>query len=123
MNITLDGETVFDAQDLKIVVGSPNRAYVERAVPRLDGTVSIDMGRRPRQIRQSGVLRAASPSAMAGRLNAIAAFIDGRTHTLVNADGQVYESLRMDAFRKGHEHVGGPGTVVEYEIIYTQLGD
>lgn len=122
MSITLDGKAVFDRQEVSLSVGSPNRASVERAVAGLDGMLSIDIGLRSRQIRQTGLLRAPSRAAMTGRLQAIEAFLDGRTHTLVAPDGQVYDNLRMDAFRKACESVAGPGVTVEYEIVYTQLG-
>jgi hypothetical protein len=89
----------------------------------LDGALSIDLGVRPRRIRQKGVLRAASRTALEARIGAITALVDGRTHTLATAGGRVYGNLRMDAFQQVREHVAGPGVVVEYEIEYTQLGD
>ncbi len=123
MNTTLDGQALFDDREVTVVAGSPSRASVERAVAGLDGVLSIDLGARPRQIRQTGVLRAVSRTGMQARLNSIAAFIDGRPHTLSTADGQVYGNLRMDVFKQLREGAGGPGVVVEYEIVYTQLGD
>ncbi|OHB67546.1 MAG: hypothetical protein A2Y77_12605 [Planctomycetes bacterium RBG_13_62_9] len=60
---------------------------------------------------------------MSARVDAIAAFIDGRTHTLTTADGQRYDNLRMDTLKRLDEQVAGPGIVLEYEIVYTQLGD
>jgi hypothetical protein len=122
MGITLDGQAVFDEQETTITVGSPSRASVERTIAGLNGTLSIDLGERPRQIRQRGVLRAISRAAMQARLDAVTSFIDGRTHTLTTPDGRVYSNLRMDTFRPIDERTGGPGAVVEYEIVYTQLG-
>lgn len=121
--MTLDGQALFDERDLQVEVGSRTRACVERAVCGLDGMLSIDLGRRPRQIRQTGTLRAASRAALRLRIEAITAFIDGATHTLVAADGAQYTDLRMDTFRQLSEQVGGPGLVVAYQIVYTQLGD
>lgn len=123
MGTTLDGQAVFDEQDLTITVGSPRRASLTRAVAGLDGVASIDLGRRTQQIRQTGTLRAASRSALHARVSAIVAFIDGRTHTLTAADGQTYGDLRMDAFTQLGERTGGAGTSIRYEIVYTQLGD
>jgi hypothetical protein len=123
MSVTLDGQAVFDEQELTIVVGSPSRASLERNVAGLEGTLSIDLGARSRQIRQSGVLRAASRTAMNARIDAIAALIDGQVHTLTTADGRVYDNLRMDSFKEVDEHTGGRGMAVEYEIVYTQLGE
>jgi hypothetical protein len=122
MNVTLDGQAIFDEQGLTISVGSPSRASLERAVAGLDGMVSIDLGTRSRQIRQTGTLRAAGRTAMRVRVQAIARFLDGRTHALVAADGEVFSDLRMDSFQKVAEYPGGPGVVADYEIVYTQLG-
>jgi hypothetical protein len=119
---TLDDKALFDEQDLRIEVDSPDRASIERTVCGLDGMLSIDLGRRARKIRQTGTLRATSRAAMDARLNSIRAFVDGDTHTLATADGQEYGRLRMDAFKQTNTRVGGPGTAVEYEIMYTQLG-
>jgi hypothetical protein len=121
--VTLDGQALFDERGLQVEVGSHTRACLERAVRGLDGMLSIDLGRRPRQIRQTGTLRAASRAALRLRIETIAAFIDGATHTLVTADGAEYADLRMDSFRRLCEDVSGPGVVAAYEIVYTQLGD
>jgi len=123
MSATLDGQAVFDERELTVAVDSPSRASLERATAGLDGVLSIDLGARPRRIRQTGSLVAASRSAMSARVDAIAAFIDGRTHTLTTADGQRYDNLRMDTLKRLDEQVAGPGIVLEYEIVYTQLGD
>ena len=122
MNTMLDGQALFDDREVTVVVGSPSRASVERAIAGLDG-VLIDLGARPRKIRQTGSLRAVSRTAMQARLSSIAAFIDGRLHTLSTADGKVFGNLRMDVFTQLRERTGGTGVVVEYEIVYTQLGD
>ena len=122
MSVTLDGQAIFDEQGLTITVGSPSRACVERAVAGLDGTLSIDLGARSRQVRQTGTLHAPSRAAMHARVLTIAAFIDGQTHTLTTADGQVLDNLRMDSFKKVAGYPGGPGVVADYEIVYTQLG-
>jgi len=122
MRTTLDGQAVFDEQELTIAAGSPTRASLERGVAGLDGVLSIDLGRRPRRIRQTGTLRAVSRAALDTRLDAVAAFLDGRTHTLTTADGRTYTHLRLDGFQQKNERPAGPGIVVEYEIVYTQLG-
>jgi hypothetical protein len=123
MRVTLDGQAVFDEQDLTITVASPSRAARERAIAGLNGVLSIDLGARSRRIRQSGSLRAVSRAALNARMDAIAAFLDGRTHTLTTADGRVYGNLRIDSFQMLRERAGGPGLVLEYEIVYTQLGE
>lgn len=123
MQTTLDGQSIFDEQGLTVSPGSWQRGAIERAVPGLDGTVSIDLGARSRQIRQTGVLRARSRAAMQVRIEAISTFLDGRTHTLRTAAGQVYGHVRVDTFDRIAEQAAGPGVVVEYKIAYTQLGE
>jgi hypothetical protein len=122
MSTTLDGETLFDEQDLQIEVDSPQRGSIERGVPGLDGTLSIDLGRRARKLRQHGTLRAVSRMQMQIRLLAIEAFMDGQTHTLTTTDGRTYSQIRMDSLRLLNSGPTGPGISVEYEITYTQLG-
>jgi len=122
VSTTLDGKALFDEQDLKIQVGTWQRASVERTIAGLDGMVSIDLGRRGRQIRQQGILGAASRAALRSRVTVIEGFIDGSTHTLVTTDGQEYANLRMDAFKQLEANVNGAGIAIGYEIAYTQLG-
>ena len=122
MSVTLDGQAIFDEQGLTISAGSAIRASLERAVAGLDGVLSIDLGSRSRPIRQTGVLHAPSRAAMRARIRAITGFIDGQTHALITADGQAFGELRMDSFKRIAEYPGGPGVVVDYEIVYTQLG-
>lgn len=122
MSTTLDDKALFDEQDLKIQIGTWQRASIERSIPGLDGTVSIDLGCRTRTIRQRGILRTASQAMTHSRLNAIEALIDGDTHTLVTADGQTYANLRADTFTPLNRDTSGIGVVVEYEVVYTQLG-
>ena len=121
MSVTLDGQALFDEASVQIRSGSPARACVERSVCGLDGMLSIDLGRRARTIRQRGTLRAASRTALRARIEALTRFIDGDTHTLVTGDGRSYGDLRMDAFNELGESTAGPGVLVEYEIVYTQL--
>jgi len=122
MNVTLDDNALFDDQGLQIEVGGLNRAHIERAICGLDGVLSIDLGERAREIRQRGTLRASSRAAMQAKVSSIAASIDGNTHTLRTADGQEYHNIRMDSFSLINERTSGSGIVVEYEIMYTQLG-
>jgi len=123
MRVTLDGQAVFDDQELALVVGSASRAALERSVAGLDGVLSIDLGARSRRLRQTGALHAAGRAALSARLDAITAFLDGQTHTLTTAEGRTYCNVRMDSFQLLRERAGGPGIVVEYEIAYTQLGE
>ncbi len=121
MSVTLDGQNLFDEQQLEIEQDSLNRDSIERAVVGLDGVLSVDMGGRTRKIRQRGTLRAKSRTQMNDRINVISAYMDGDTHTLVTGDGDKFDNLRMDSFKVSKERTGGSGIVVDYEIVYTQL--
>jgi len=121
MNTVLDGQSLFDEQELKVEPGSLSRGSIERTMPGLDGVLSIDLGGCGRKVKQSGVLRAKSRSQMSERIDAISAYMDGSTHTLVTEDGQEFGNLRMDVFKVGKDRTSGGGVAVDYEIVYTQL--
>ena len=121
MSTLLDGQELFDKQQLKIELGSFKRDSVERAVPSLNGVLTIDLGSRGRKIKQSGTLRAKSRTQINERISAISVFLDGDTHTLVTDGGQEYKNLRVDSFKVTAERIDGTGIVIDYEIKYTQL--
>ena len=121
MSVTLDGQKVFDEKELKVEPSSVRQDSVERAVPGLDGVLSIDLGKRSRKVKQRGVLRAKSQSQMNNRVIAISTFIDGNTHNLVISGDREFDNLRMDTFRVMDERTSGNGVVIDYEIVYTQL--
>jgi len=121
MSATLDGQSLFDEQQLEIEPGSISRDSIERTVPGLDGVLSIDVGERGREIKQRGVLRAKSRSQMDDRISVISAYMDGDTHTLATSSGKEFDNLRMDVFKVSKERASGGGVAVDYEIVYTQL--
>ena len=121
MSVTLDGEILFDDQQFDIEGGSHRRASVERAVPGLDGVLSIDLGGRERRVKQNGVLRATSRSQINERIRAVSAYMDGDTHTLVTGNGEQFDNLRMDVFKVSKQRTDGSGVAIDYEIVYTQL--
>jgi len=121
MSVTLDGQNLFDEQDLKIEQGSISRDSMERAVSGLDGVLSIDLGGRSRRIKQRGVLRAKSRTQMDDRISAISAYIDGDTHMLIISNGEEFDNVRMDAFKVTKERTSGSSLCCDYEIVYTQL--
>jgi len=123
MSTTLDDKALFDEQGLAVQIGSWQRTSVERSIPGLDGRISIDLGGRMRTICQRGLLRGAGRVEIRSRLDAIEAFLDGDTHTLMTADGQAYANVRVDAFTPLRRKTSGAGITVEYEMIYTQLGN
>jgi len=120
MNAALDGQNLFDGRELKIEPMSASRASIERATAGLNGVLSIDLGSRSRIIKQNGSLRAKSRTQMNEEINAISAYMDGDTHTLISSDGRQFDNLRVDAFKVSKERTSG-GVVVDYEIVYMQL--
>ena len=121
MNTTLDGQSLFDQQQIKIEIGSISRDSMERTITGLDGVLSIDMGRRSRKIKQKGTLIVKSQLQMDKRISAISNYMDGDTHKLVTGSGQEFDDLRVDVFKVSKERTSGGGMVVDYEIVYTQL--
>ncbi len=121
MRATLDGQNLFDEQNLRIEQGSIGRDSIDRTVPGLDGILSIDLGGRSRRIKQRGVLRAKSRSQMDDKISAISAYIDGDTHTLIISNGEEFDNVRMDAFKVTEEKTSGSSLCCDYEIVYTQL--
>jgi hypothetical protein len=121
MSVALDGQNLFDGQEIQIEPSSVSRDSVERAVPGLDGVLSIDLGARSRKIRQRGVLRAGSRSQLNDRISVISAHMDGDTHRLVTQNGDEFDNLRIDAFEVKNERASGSGVAVDYEIVYTQM--
>lgn len=121
MRTMIDGQMLFDEKDLEIEVESVKRECIERAAAGVDGVLNIDLGSRSRKIKQRGTLRAASRQQMENRMGQISAFIDGKTHTLVTAEGKSFCDVRMDSFEAGQIRESGADLVIDYEIIYTQL--
>lgn len=121
MSVTLDGQALFDEQHLEIEPGTFSRDSIERAVPGLDGVLSIDLGGRGRQIKQTGVLRARSRAELNDKIGAISAYMDGDMHRLEMSNGQEFCDLRMDIFKASKERTSGGGIAIDYEIVYTQL--
>jgi hypothetical protein len=120
MSVTLDGQILFDEQRLEVKPESFRRDTIERAAAGLNGVLSIDMGGRGRKIRQTGTLRAQSRTRMSNKVSAISACMDGNTHTLISG-GEAFKNLRMDSFKVSEQRTSGSATVVDYEIVYTQL--
>ena len=120
MKATLDNVILFD-DGFNIDFGSYSHESKQRRINGLDGSVSIDLGKKSRSIKQAGRLRAKSRKAMKNRMGDIEAFVDGQTHTLKLANGEQFKNVRVDSFKKVSEKTSGTGFVVEYEINYTQL--
>ena len=121
MSVMLDGEILFDEHGLELEIGSVSRECAERTVPGVDGVVSIDLGRRGRKVKQTGVLRARSQAEMDEKVASIGECMDGKAHELAMGGGRKLSDLRMDSFKITQKRAGGDGLCWDYEIVYTQL--
>jgi hypothetical protein len=121
MRVSLDGQELFESEQLSIEPGGIHRDFIERTVAGLDGVASVDLGGRGREIVQKGTLRAVSRAQMRMGIDAISVFMDGDTHKMVCDSGDEYDNLRMDMFKVGDERTSDMGVIVDYEIVYTQL--
>jgi hypothetical protein len=119
--VNLDGINLFGEGESQIEVDSFGRESIERSAAGLDGVVSIDMGGRGRKIRQKGEIRARSKADLDSKVEAISAFIDGDTHTLVGSQGERFENVRVDSVSVKNERASGSGVVADYEVVYMQL--
>ena len=54
MQVTLDGQRLFDGEKPEITISSVTREYIEKSAIGLDGLLSIDLGKRGRKIMQNG---------------------------------------------------------------------
>lgn len=119
MKATLDG--IIDFEQTKLDVGSWRRDGIERAASGVDGVVSVDLGRRAREIVQKGIIRAASRAALAPKVDSIREKADGACHTMETIEGERFENLRIDSIKTGGTDYSGAGACQEIEIKYTQL--
>ena len=120
MRVTLDGKELFGEQSI-FDVGSIARDSIERTVAGLDGVVSVDLGKRSRNIEQSGVLRATSREQLEERIEEISTFLDGTEHSLATDGKGEFENVRMNSFKVAKAKLSGAGITAEYKIVYTQL--
>jgi len=121
MKATLDRTIEFEQTEL--AVGSWRRDNIERSAASVDGTLSIDLGKRTREIVQKGLIRAGSRAVLRIKVDYIRAMADGSCHTMETAEGERFENLRIDTLRAGQKDYSGTGVCCEIEIEYTQLRD
>lgn len=119
MKATLDRTTEFEQTEL--VVGSWRRDNIERSAASVDGTLSIDLGKRTREIVQKGLIRAGSKAVLRIKVDYIRAMADGACHTMETAEGERFEDLWIDTVKVGSTEYRGSGASCEVEIRYVQL--
>ncbi len=117
----LDGQDLFASGPHATTVDGPVRQLQRRSVPGLDGERVLDAGRRSRTLRQSGRLQASDAATLRTRMDAVEAFLDGRTHTLTDEHGAAYPRVLVEQVEWTTPVQLGRGAWCEYRITYRQL--
>jgi hypothetical protein len=120
MKAAFDGIVLFEQVELK--VGSWEREVVEKSAAGLDGSVSVDLGSRRREIAVRGLVWAFSDQQLKTRLDLVRIMMDGASHTLTVEDGQYFDRLRVDNVDVGRKAYSGRGVSCEFEAGCVQLG-
>lgn len=121
MTIVFNGQCLFLGSGHLVWSLSWERDQVERSFAGLNGVVSLDLGRRTRKLKQCGQLLAESVSGIKKQIDTINDCIDGRVHELVDQNGMIYSSVRMDSFSPAGPLARSGRVFCKYEISYTQL--
>ena len=121
MKAAFDGIILFEQIELK--VGSWEREAVEKSAAGLDGSVSVDLGSRRREIAVRGLVWAFSDQQLKARLDLVRVMMDGGSHTLTVEDGQYFDRLVIDSVELGRKAYSGRGVSCEFEVGCMQLGE
>ena len=123
MKANLDEAVYFDEAGTELTVKSWKRDYISRSAAGLDGVINIDLGKRQREIIQTGTFRAPSNQALDRKIEAVNNLIDGQSHTLTLDNGDSFANLNINSFETAKRHIGGAGSSCDYKICYIQLGE
>ena len=123
MKANLDGTVYFDETSAELVVKDWKRDYISRSIAGLDGVINIDLGKRQREIIQTGTFRAVSNQALVRKTDAVNNLIDGQSHTLLWNNGESFANLKINSFEIAKRHLAGAGPSCDYKICYIQLGE
>ena len=119
MKVVLNGIATFEQR--KLTVGSRRRESIERSAAGVDGTVSIDLGRRERELVQEAVFRAFNETQLKAKVDVVRNYMDGSTYSFVLQNGQQFDNLRIDSIEVKDKDYSGAGVNCVCEIKYTQL--
>jgi len=121
MNVTIDGQNLFDNNCIEILQGTIKRNSIEKNVSGLEGTLTIDLGSQKRLITQKGTISADCHNTLIKKIDDIEAFIDGKTHSLKQKSGKTFENVKMISFEVKPEQISAINNSFNYKIIYEQL--
>ena len=119
MKVLLNGTATFEQR--KLTAGSWHRESVERSAAGIDGTVSIDLGKRSRELVQEAVFRAFNEAELKAKIDIVRQYMDGSTYSLVVQGGRQFDNLRIDSVEVKGKDYNGAGVSCVCEIKYTQL--
>jgi hypothetical protein len=120
MRVLIDG--VVEFEEVSVSVGSWQRKSIERGAAGLDGVVSVDLGKRGREIVQRGVVRAGSDDGLCGAIAAVEGLVDGSSHVMSRGGCGDFGGLRVDGVEVKSRSRSGVGASCEFEVRYFQLG-
>ena len=118
---TLNGQDLFGSGPHSIRPGSWPREQMRRGMAGLNGEVVIDMGRRSREIHQSGRLQAATAAELEAVLDAIVACHDGTACILIDNHNQTHANVMIETFAPDTPLRRGAGYWCDYTLTYRQL--
>ncbi len=119
MKVVLNGIATFEQR--KLTLGSWRRESVERSAAGVDGTVSIDLGKRSRELVQEAVFRAFNEVQLKAKVDIVRQYMDGSACWFVVQGGQQFDNLRVDSIEVEDKDYSGAGVSCVCEIRYTQL--
>ncbi|RPI60335.1 MAG: hypothetical protein EHM48_07420 [Planctomycetaceae bacterium] len=117
----LDAQDLFSSGPHTIKPGAWQRSLERRSFPGINGELVLDLGLRARTVTQSGWLQAASAEELAEKMSAVEVYLDGRTHTLVDSHGLIYQKMILEAFEPTSPIRRSRGFWCEYTCRYLQL--
>lgn len=117
----LDDLDLFASGPSDLRAGTWERRLLRRGLPGLDGECVLDFGLRGRPLHQAGRLQAPDAAALHALADAIAAFQDGRPHTLTDNHGRSREGVLLVRFEAATPVALGRGAWMDYRIEYLQL--
>jgi len=118
---TIDNNNLFSSGPCSVRATSWRRQLERRTFAGLHGELVLDLGARSRTIVQQGRLQAATAADLHTALDAIAAFVDGTLHTLIDNHGHSYPRVLLESFEPTTPVACGTAFWCDYTLTWRQL--
>jgi len=115
------GDDLFGSGPHQFLFGPWARSTLRRGFAGLDGELVLDLGRRSRQISQTGRLQADSIESLHALIDAIDAHDDGSANVLIDNHGRSHAGVILERFETTSPLQRGRKFYCEYRIEYRQL--